>query len=187
MRGLGDPQVSDQAATLLVSEAALSEDASLSSICDYYDATGDAVTFLQSLELYAAKQDENSLGLNNGQYDRVLAKSMTETYSEMLLLPLEEEEEDDGVFAGEAGAADVKAILQETTQGFTPLEIQALKLATARNDPELDDAILRLQTTGNTLSFTMQLIRVAQDTIAQTRSEMAERKMAAAAMGGFEG
>jgi len=182
-------RISDQAATLLVSEAALSEAAPLSFICDYYDATGDVVTFLQSLQLYAAQRDaENSLGLNNGQYDRVLAKSMTETYSEMLLLPLEEEEEeDDGVFAGEAGAADVKAILQETTQGFTPLEIQALKLATARNDPELDDAILRLQTTGNTLSFTMQLIRVAQDTIAQTRSEMAERKMAAAAMGGFEG
>ena len=181
-------RISDKAATLLVSEAALSEDASLSFICDYYDATGDVVTFLQSLQLYAAQRDaENSLGLNNGQYDRVLAKSMTETYSEMLLLPLEEEEEDDGVFVGEAGAADVKAILQETTQGFTPLEIQALKLATARNDPELDDAILRLQTTGNTLSFTMQLIRVAQDTIAQTRSEMAERKMAAAAMGGFEG
>jgi hypothetical protein len=113
---------------------------------------------------------------------------MSQSFAEMLLLPLEEEEEDDGVFAGEAGAAaDVKAILQETTQGFTPLEIQALKLATARNDPELDDAIRRLQTTGNTLSFTMQLIRIAQDTIAQTRSDMAERKMAAAAMGGFEG
>ena len=180
-------RISDQAATLLVSKVALAEDSSLGFIVDYFNATGDVVTFLQSLELYAAQSDENSLGLNNGQYDRVLAKSMTETYTEMLLLPLEEEEEDDGVFAGEAGAADVKAILQETTQGFTPLEIQALKLATARNDPELDDAILRLQTTGNTLSFTMQLIRVAQDTIAQTRSEMTERKMAAVAMGGFEG
>ena len=183
-------RISDQAATLLVSKVALAEDPSLSFICDYFDATGDVVKFLQSLQLYTTQRDaENSLGLSNGEHDRVLSKSSTETYTEMLLLPLEEEEEeeDDGVFAGEAGAADVKAILQETTQGFTPLEIQALKLATARNDPELDDAILRLQTTGNTLSFTMQLIRVAQDTIAQTRGDMAERKMAAVAMGGFEG
>ena len=179
-------RISDQAATLLVSETALAEDASLNFIVDYFNATGDVVTFLQSLELYAAQRDENSRGLLNGEYDRVLSQSMSQSFAEMLEIPLEEEE-DDGVFAGEAGAADVKAILQEATEGMTPLEMQALKLATARNDPELDDAIRRLQTTGNTLSFTMQLIRIAQDTIAQTRSEMAERKMAAAAMGGFEG
>ena len=178
-------RITDQAATLLASKAALGEDPSLSFICDYYDATGDVVTFLQSLQLFASQSDENSLALSNGENGRVL--SMTATFEEMMMLPLDEEEEDDGIFAGEAGAADVKAILQEATEGMTPLEMQALKLATARNDPELDDAILRLQTTGNTLSFTMQVIRIAQDTIAQTRSEMAERKMAAAAMGGFEG
>ena len=179
-------RISDQAATLLVSETALAEDASLNFIVDYFNATGDVVTFLQSLELYAAQRDENSRGLLNGEYDRVLSQSMSQSFAEMLEIPLEEEE-DDGVFAGEAGAADVKAILQEATEGMTPLEMQALKLATARNDPELDDAIRRLQTTGNTLSFSMQLIRLAQNTIAQTRSEMAERKMAAVAMGGFEG
>ena len=178
-------RITDQAATLLASKAALGEDPSLSFICDYYDATGDVVTFLQSLQLFASQSDENSLALSNGENGRVL--SMTATFEEMMMLPLDEEEEDDGIFAGEAGAADVKAILQEATEGMTPLEMQALKLATARNDPELDDAILRLQTTGNTLSFTMQVIRIAQDTIAQTRSEMAERKMAAAAMSGFEG
>ena len=179
-------RITDQAATLLASKAALGEDPSLSFICDYYDATGDVVTFLQSLQLFASQSDENSLALSNGENGRVL--SMTATFEEMMMLPLDEEEEDDGIFAGEAGAAaDVKVILQEATQGFTPLEVQALKLATARNDPELDDAIRRLQTTGNTLSFSMQLIRLAQNTIAQTRSEMAERKMAAVAMGGFEG
>ena len=146
------------------------------------------MTFLQSLELYAAQHDENSLGLSSGEYGTVLAKAVTESFSEMLELPLEEEEEeedDDGAFIGEAGNADVKAILKEATEGFTPLEVQALRVATARNEPLLNEAILRLQATGDSLSFTMHLLRIAHDIISSTRKEMAERKVAA--MGDFEG
>ena len=182
-------RISEEAATFLVSKVALAEDSSLSQIYEYFHATGNVVTFLQSLELYAAQHDENSLGLSSGEYGTVLARAVTESFSEMLQLPLEEEEEkeeeDDGAFIGEVGAADVKAILKEATDGFTPLEIQALRVATARNDPFLEEAILRLQATGDTLSFTMHLLRIAHDIISSTRKEMAERKVAA--MGDFEG
>lgn len=177
-------RISEEAATFLVSKVALAdEDSSLSQIYEYFHATGNVVTFLQSLELYAAQCDENSLGLSSGEYGTVLAKAVTDSFTEMLELPLEEED-DDGAFIGEAGAADVKAILKEATGGFTPLEIQALRVATARNEESLDKAILHLQATGDTLSFTMQLLRIAHGIIAKTRREMAERK--AAAMGGFE-
>jgi hypothetical protein len=169
-------RISEEAATLVVSNFAIAEDSSLAHIYDYFHATGNVVTFLQSLELYAAHCDEeNSLGLSSGEYGTTLAKAVTESFTEMLQVPLEEEEEDDEVFIGEAGDADVEGILKEATEGFTPLEIQALKLATARKDPLLDEAILRLQATGNTLSFTMELIRIAQDTIAQTRTERKKR------------
>ena len=178
-------RISEEAATFLVSKVALAEDSSLSQIYEYFHATGNVVTFLQSLELYAAQHDENSLGLSSGEYGTVLARAVTESFSEMLQLPLEEEEEeDDGAFIGEAGAADVKAILKEATDGFTPLEIQALRVATARNDPFLEEAILRLQATGDSLSFTMHLLRIAHDIISSTRKEMAGRK--AAAMSDFE-
>ena len=180
-------RISEEAATFLVSKVALAEDSSLSQIYEYFHATGNVVTFLQSLELYAAQHDENSLGLSSGEYGTVLAKAVTESFTEMLELPLEEEEEeeDDGAFWGEAGAADVKGILKEATDGFTPLEIQALRVATARNEPLLNEAILRLQATGDSLSFTMHLLRIAHDIISSTRKEMAERKVAA--MGDFEG
>lgn len=179
-------RISEEAATFLVSKVALAEDSSLSQIYEYFHATGNVVTFLQSLELYAAQHDENSLGLSSGEYGTVLAKAVTESFTEMLELPLEEEEEaDDGAFIGEAGAADVKAILKEATEGFTPLEIQALRVATARNEPLLNEGILRLQATGDSLGFTMHLLRIAHDIISSTRKEMAERKVAA--MGDFEG
>ena len=177
-------RISEEAATFLVSKVALADDSSLSQIYEYFHATGNVVTFLQSLELYAAQHDENSLGLSSGEYGTALAKAVTESFCDMIQLPLEGEEEDDGAFIGEAGDADIKAILKEATDGFTPIEIQALKLAAARND--LDEAILRLQATGDSLNFSMHLLRIAHETIGQTRNEMAEKKAAAAAMRGFE-
>ena len=160
-------RISDEAAALIVANYDL-RDKALSLVSDYHEKTGDTLTFIQQLELYSAVSDENSLGLSTGPYSSALSDSVVTLFNDMIKLPIKEEttvtKDDDSVA--------VEELLYDAVQDLSAFQVQALKLAVVKEDPLLDDAMLRYQSTGDSHDFKVQLAMIANDTIKKTKLKM---------------
>jgi len=160
-------RISKEAAAAIVANYEL-RDKSLSLVYDYHEKTGDTLTFIQQLELYAAASDEDSLGLNSGPYNSALSDSVVTLFNDMTKVPIKElttvTKDDDSVA--------VEELLHDALEGFSKLQVQALKVAVVKNDPFLDEAIFCCQRTGDSIDFKAQLEKIANKTIQEKKLNM---------------